>query len=245
MSDAPDTRPPAGLGAPCDAADVRRVADALRPLPPEQILAWSIAAFPRRVTLTVSFGGAGVALAHMLSRIDRTVPVLFLDTGFHFAETLDFKRRFAAAYGLAVVDLTPRTDPGPLYQTDPDRCCAIRKVEPMQRALGNYDAWVSALRRDQSATRADADVVEEHEVDGRRVVKVHPLAWWGGDTVRAYLREHGVPHHPLLDRGYTSIGCWPCTRPTRPGEEERAGRWSGTDKTECGLHTFTARPARR
>src|SRR5437870_715229 len=131
------------------------------------------------------------------------------------------------------------TDPGPLYQTDPDRCCAIRKVEPLARAIAGFDAWISAVRQDQSSTRSATEVVEYHEIDGRPIVKVFPLAHWTRADLWRYIRENGVSYHPLLDQGYSSIGCWPCTRPTTPGEAERAGRWSGTGKTECGLHTFT------
>ena len=111
----------------------------------------------------------------------------------------------------------------------------------MARALRGYDAWVSAVRRDQGASRADTEVLEYHEAEGRPLVKVHPLAHWDRGAVWRYIAEHAIPYHPLLDRGYASLGCWPCTRPTRAGEPERAGRWSGTGKTECGLHTFTTR----
>jgi phosphoadenosine phosphosulfate reductase len=205
----------------------------------EAFLAQVVAAYPRRVALTASFSGGGVVLAHMLSRIAPQVPILFLDTGFHFPETIAFKNRFVARYGLTVVELHPASDPGPLYQTDPDRCCAIRKVEPLHRALAGFDAWITALRRDQSDTRRSVEVLEHHEIDGRTILKVMPLAYWSRNDVRRYLAAHEVPYHPLLDQGYTSIGCWPCTRPTAPGESERAGRWSGSGKTECGLHTFT------
>jgi len=223
------------------AAQVRDRAVALRHADPETVLLWAVDAFPGRAALTVSFGGGGVVLAHLISRVDRTVPVIFLDTGFHFAETYAFKEQFAKRYGLNLVDLKPLTDPGPLYQTDPDRCCFVRKVEPLERALVGCDAWISAVRQDQSATRASTQLVEHHEIDGRPIVKVFPLAHWSRADVWRYIRENGVPYHPLLDQGYSSIGCWPCTRPTAPGEPERAGRWSGTDKTECGLHTFTVR----
>jgi phosphoadenosine phosphosulfate reductase len=221
--------------------DVRDRAAALRPLDPEAILAWAVETFRGRVALTLSFGGPGVVLAHLLSRVDRDVPVIFLDTGLLFAETYAFRREFAERYGLRVVDVRPATDPGPLYETDVDGCCAVRKVEPMARALRGYDAWVSAVRRDQGASRAETEVVEYHEADGRPLVKVHPLAYWDRGAVWRYITEHEIPYHPLLDRGYASLGCWPCTRPTRAGEGERAGRWSGTGKTECGLHTFTTR----
>jgi phosphoadenosine phosphosulfate reductase len=177
----------------------------------------------------------------MISRVDKSVPIYFLDTGFHFPQTLEFKERFTAQYGLNVIDLKPATDPGPLYETDPDRCCWIRKVEPMQRTLPGFDAWVSALRADQAKTRSGIDVLEHHEADGHVVVKVYPLAAWTRETVWHYIKENGIPYHPLHDAGFTSIGCWPCTRATRPGEDERAGRWSGMGKTECGLHTFTVK----
>lgn len=208
---------------------------------PEAVVAWTLATFPGKAALTVSFGGGGVVLAHIVSRIDRSVPVLFLDTGFHFPETLAFKQQFAGRYGLNVVDVHPATDPGPLYQTDPDRCCHIRKVEPLERVIGDYDAWISGVRQDQSAGRVATAVVEHHEIAGRPITKVFPLARWSRADVTNYIKEHDVLYHPLLDQGYTSIGCWPCTRPTAPGEAERAGRWSGTAKTECGLHTFSVK----
>ena len=223
------------------AAQVRERALALKHADPETILLWAVDTFPGKAALTVSFSGGGVVLAHLLSRIDRTVPVMFLDTGFHFPETYAFKERFAKRYGLNLVELKPLTDPGPLYKTDPDRCCFIRKVEPLERALVGFDAWISAVRQDQSAGRASTALVELHEVAGRPIVKVFPLAHWNRADVWRYIRENGVPHHPLLDQGYSSIGCWPCTRPTAPGEAERAGRWSGSGKTECGLHTFTVK----
>ena len=221
--------------------EVRERARALRGAEPETVLTWVVGAFPGKAALTVSFGGGGVVLAHLISRIDRAVPVMFLDTGFHFPETYAFKERFREQYGLNLVELRPLTDPGPLYRTDPDRCCWIRKVQPLERALAAFDAWISAVRQDQSATRSTTELLEYHEIAGRPILKVFPLARWSRADVWRYIRENGIPYHPLLDQGYTSIGCWPCTRPTAPGEPERAGRWSGTGKTECGLHTFTVK----
>ncbi|MFZ5817913.1 MAG: phosphoadenylyl-sulfate reductase [Bacillota bacterium] len=220
---------------------VRSQAQALAAAPPEEVLRWAIRTFPGRVGLTCSFSGQGVVLAHMIARIDPAVPVIFLDTGMHFPETLALKERFAAQYRINLVEYHPATDPGPLYQTDPDGCCAIRKVEPMQRALAGLDAWIAALRRDQSESRSGVELLEYHEVDGRPLVKVLPLAHWSRKQVWTYILEHQIPYNQLLDQGYSSIGCQPCTRPTFPGEEERAGRWSGTGKRECGLHTFTNR----
>ena len=221
--------------------EVHERASALRDASPEAILEWTLSTFPKRTALTVSFGNGGLVLAHMLTRIQPDIPVLFLNTGFHFPQTLEFKDRFVKQYGLNLIELHPATDPGPLYQTDPDRCCWIRKVEPLQRALVDYDAWISAVRGDQGATRTGIDVLETHQAGDHSVVKIFPLAQWSRERVWTYIRENEIPYHPLLDQGFTSIGCWPCTRATRPGEPERAGRWSGMGKTECGLHTFTVK----
>lgn len=222
-----------------DPPSVAAQARLLRDADPSEILEWAAENFRGRVALSMSFGGPGVVLAHMLSRIDPQVPVIFLDTGMLFPETDEFRRQFEEWYALNVQVAQPAFDPGPLYETDPDRCCAIRKVEPMARAIAGYDAWISAIRRDQGPTRRDTEVLEYHEIDGRAVVKVHPLAYWDRATVWRYIHDNEIPYHPLLDQGYSSIGCWPCTRATLPGEVERAGRWSGTGKTECGLHSFT------
>lgn len=203
------------------------------------ILEWTLRTFPRRTVITVSFGGSGLIIAHMLSEIDSSVPVLFADTGYLFAETLAFRDEFAARYGLNVVTLMPAEDPGPLFLADPDRCCHLRKVEPVHRALANYDAWVSALRREQSDTRASVRAFDRVDVDGRPILKVHPLFNWTRADVDHYYDGHGLPRHPLTSQGYTSIGCWPCTSPVRAGEPEQAGRWRGTAKTECGLHNLT------
>ena len=200
------------------------------------LLQWAVSSFRGRVAVSVSFGGGGIVLAHMLSRIDRTVPVVFIDTRMHFPETLAMRDRYIARYGLNVVDIGPDQDPGPLYATDPAQCCDIRKVRPMRRALRDFDAWISALRRDQSATRASLLPVETHDIDQRALTKVHPLVSWTRADVRAYVAEHDLPDHPLTAQGYSSIGCWPCTLPTVAGESERAGRWRGRAKTECGLH---------
>jgi phosphoadenosine phosphosulfate reductase len=224
-----------------DQAEIAAVATRLSDARAQDVLAWAVERFPGKVALTLSFGGAGVVLAHMLQGIDRSVPVVFIDTGFLFPETLAFKTEVVDRYGLHVLTIGPQRDVGPLYLTDPDACCEARKVVPMRDVLPAYDAWVSAIRREQSETRARTAVIEYHELDGHEVVKVHPLLRWSKDDVRRYVADHGLPVHPLVSQGYASIGCWPCTRPTAAGEDERAGRWSGTGKTECGLHTFTRR----
>lgn len=221
--------------------EVSRRAASFESLDPLAVLGWAVGTFRGRAAVSVSFGGGGLALAHMLSIVAPATPVLFADTGFHFPETLAFRDAFVARYGLNLVELRPAADPGALYATDPDRCCFIRKVQPLYRALADVDAWISAVRRDQAPTRRALDLLEYHLIEGRPVLKVHPLAGWSGTQVARYLIAHDVPHHPLLDQGYTSIGCWPCTRRTQPGEDERAGRWSETTKTECGLHTTSIR----
>jgi phosphoadenosine phosphosulfate reductase len=204
-----------------------------------KILQWTLETFPNRTILTVSFGGSGLILAHMLSEIDRSIPVAFIDTRFHFRETLTFRDEFAARYGLRVETLavSQAEDPGPLYATNPDRCCYIRKVLPVQEVLKDRGAWISALRRDQSESRADVQPFEMHETLHERIVlKVHPLFDWTREDVERYRVAHDIPDHPLASQGYKSIGCWPCTTSVAAGEAERAGRWRGTSKTECGLH---------
>ena len=176
----------------------------------------------------------------LASRIAPATPNVFLDTGLLFPETYALRDELVKRYALNLVEYHPLSDPGPLYETDTDGCCAMRKVEPMQRALGDFDAWVSGVRRDQSPTRASTKVVEYHVTSGRPLAKVYPLAYWNRGRVWSYLLDKGIPYNALLDQGYASLGCWPCTRATRASGEERGGRWAGSAKTECGLHTFTS-----
>jgi phosphoadenosine phosphosulfate reductase len=187
---------------------------------------------------------------HMALESRPDVPVLFLETGFHFAETLAFKAQLTERLGLRVVDLVGEhtTDSqaatfGPrLYERDPDRCCDINKVRPMLEALRGLDAWITAFRRDSSPTRATSPIVDRYEVEpGRSIVKINPVATWTRRDTWAYLREHDLPHNPLYDLGYASIGCAPCTRMQMPGEPERAGRWAGLSKWECGIQQREAR----
>src|SRR5256884_8273430 len=173
------------------ALEVRERAAVLSGADPAATLAWAVETFPAKVALTVSFGGGGVVLAHLISRIDPSVPVIFLDTRFHFRETYEFKRRFARRYGLNLLELTPLTDPGPLYKTDPDRCCFIRKVEPLERAIVGFDAWISAVRQDQSDSPRAPELVEYHEVRGRPIGKGVPLARWGQAEAWRYIPGNG------------------------------------------------------
>ncbi|MGH2673139.1 MAG: phosphoadenylyl-sulfate reductase [Actinomycetota bacterium] len=217
---------------------------------PREIVRWALEepALPR-IALASAFQAEGTCVMHMATEIRPDVPVLFLETGFHFAETLAFKTRLTNRLGLNVVDLVgdhtiesqTRTFGPRLYERDPDRCCEINKVRPMEEALRGLDAWVTAFRRDSSPTRADAPIVDRYELDpGRPIVKVNPVAAWTRRDTWEYLKEHDLPHNPLYDLGYASIGCAPCTRMRLPGEPERAGRWAGLSKWECGIQQHEA-----
>jgi phosphoadenosine phosphosulfate reductase len=201
-----------------------------------------------RLAVATSFQSSGLVILHLLRDVRPDVPILFMDTGFHFPETLEFKERIRDMWDLKLVEL--RGDHGSaqrqaemygprLYEKDPDRCCFINKVQPLQTALEEYDGWISGLRRDQSPLRTETPVIEAQLLpSGNEILKIHPLARWSRDQVNDYIAAHAIPTHPLLDRGYASIGCWPCTRAVTPGEPERAGRWDGLAKTECGIHSF-------
>ncbi len=194
-----------------------------------------------RIALVSSFGAESVVLLHMLAMIDRTVPVLFIDTQMLFAETLDYQRQVAARLELTdlrIIHAQPEavaaTDPdGQLHGSDPDACCALRKTEPLERALDGFDAWITGRKRFQASTRAALEFFEA-DTDGR--LKVNPLAHWDKADVQDYMINNRLPRHPLVARGYPSIGCAPCTSPVKPGEDERAGRWRGAAKEECGIH---------
>ncbi len=197
--------------------------------------------YPGRVALVSSFGAESAVLLHLLSEVDRSVPVIFLDTGRLFAETLEYRTRLVAHLGLADVrSVTPDADRvlaadphRALWMTDPDLCCRIRKTEPLADALDGFDAWFTGRKRFQSATRARLSLFEP---DGERI-KINPLANWGAGDLAGYMQRHDLPAHPLVARGYPSIGCEPCTSRVAPGEDPRAGRWRGVEKTECGIHT--------
>ncbi len=194
-----------------------------------------------RIALVSSFGAESAVLLHLLSQVDRSVPVIFLDTGRLFAETLEYRSALVARLGLTDMrSVTPdperlqAQDPHrALWMTNPDLCCHIRKAEPLARALDGFDAWFTGRKRFQNAHRAGLHLFE---ADGGRI-KINPLAQWSADDIRAYMERHDLPAHPLVERGYPSIGCEPCTSRVAPGEDARAGRWRGTDKTECGIHT--------
>jgi phosphoadenosine phosphosulfate reductase len=207
---------------------------------PLDVLRWADAEFGDGLVVTASFGDA--VLVHLVSRAIPDADVVLLDTGYLFAETTWYAEHLRQQYGLNLRIVRPLDDAVPdLWQTDTDGCCAARKVEPLQRALAGKTAWVSGLRRADSPGRATTPIVHQDLLRG--VTKVNPIATWSDDDVAHYQAIELLPVHPLAERGYASIGCWPCTRPVAAGEDARAGRWAGSAKTECGLHTPVAIPA--
>jgi phosphoadenosine phosphosulfate reductase len=224
-------------------AKLSRANERLEDGSPQDILRWAVDVYGEDLTLSVSFGNPeGMVLLDMLSRITDKAQVFTLDTGFLFEETVRFREEVMERYplplkvltsGLTVEEQVERYGPE-LYSCAPDLCCEIRKIEPQRRFLRDYGAWVTGIRRDQTAQRASTPVVTFDEHFG--VAKIAPLAAWSVDEVDEYVMRYDVPLNPLLSMGYRSIGCEPCTRPVAPGEDARAGRWPDMDKTECGLH---------
>src|SRR5690606_38504272 len=224
------------------AIDFARQNELFETATPQEILTWTTRHFAPDAVLTMSFQHEGVVIAHMLRTIAPDTPIFFIDTGYHFPETLAYRDELIARFGLPVRNLTsvmPRSEfiakyGDDLHQRDPDLCCKINKVEPMQLALRGVRAWINGRRRDQAVTRAKMPIIERLQGG---IVKVNPLANWTSRDTYRYLTEHDIPTHPLFEQGYSSIGCAPCTRPILAGEDERAGRWAGRGKVECGLHT--------
>ncbi|HYC23829.1 MAG TPA: phosphoadenylyl-sulfate reductase [Candidatus Bathyarchaeia archaeon] len=209
---------------------------------PQQILAWTVETFAPDAVLTCSFQHEGVVLAHMLRSLAPATPIFFIDTGYHFPETLAYRDELIERFGFPVRNLSsvmPREEfvakyGDDLYSRDPDLCCKINKVEPLRLALVGVRAWINGRRRDQALTRRRMPIAEQLQGG---LIKVNPLAAWTSRDTFRYLSEHDIPTHPLFEQGYTSIGCAPCTRPVLAGDDERSGRWAGFNKTECGLHT--------
>lgn len=201
------------------------------------------------LAMVSSFGAESVALLHLVSVIDNTVPVLFIDTQMLFTETLEYQQEVAERLNLKDVriirasdmDLGKQDPDGTLHQFDTDACCNLRKTVPLERALSGFDGWITGRKRFQSSTRA---ALEFFEADGADRIKVNPLAHWHPDDVVAYMDENRLPRHPLVARGYPSIGCAPCTSPVKPGEDPRAGRWRGQNKEECGIHVVDGKIVR-
>ena len=219
---------------------VSHVGAELELAPAENIIEWAVATFGERFCLTSSMGDA--VLAHVASKVAPGIDVVFLDTGYHFAETIGTRDAVAATMPVNLISITPVQSVAEqdaehgkdLYARDPDLCCALRKVKPLADSLAEYDAWATGLRRAETHNRVIAPVVGWDEKKGK--VKVSPLARWSDEDVERYIAENGVLVNPLQYDGYPSIGCWPCTRRVAPGEDARSGRWAGTNKTECGIH---------
>jgi phosphoadenosine phosphosulfate reductase len=208
----------------------------------EEILTWAVPQFAPRIAMTSSFGADGIVLIDHLAKLGIKLPIIYLDTGFHFAATEELKQRVQDHFQVEIIVQQAELSVAEqaqvygekLYEREPDACCRLRKVEPLKQALSNLDAWVAALRRDQSPTRAHIQVVEwnaKHEL-----VKINPLATWTRKDVWNYTLKHKLPYNRLYDEGFTSIGCWPCTKKSQVGAHERSGRWVGTGKVECGIH---------
>ncbi|MCM8775255.1 MAG: phosphoadenylyl-sulfate reductase [Candidatus Omnitrophica bacterium] len=213
---------------------------------PETILKWAFDYFGDTICVTSSFGATSGALLHLANKIKPGVPIIFLDTYYHFAETLQYKETLERLLNLNILtfrssisreDFKLRYSPK-LYSEDPDLCCHLHKVLPMKEALGNFKAWVSGIRRGQTQARQSANFVERYE---EGIVKINPLLEWTTKDVFSYMKENHIPGHPLSAKGYKSIGCWPCTQRVGENEDERSGRWQGHLKTECGLHLFMRR----
>jgi phosphoadenosine phosphosulfate reductase len=213
---------------------------------PVDVLTWAAARFAPRIVFATAFGPEGCALVDMIARHRLPIEILTLDTGLFFPQTYALWRRLEERYQLRIRGVTPALSLDEqaalhgerLWERDPDRCCALRKVEPLARALSGFDAWITSVRRDQTSQRASAQVFEPDSRFG--LAKVNPLADWSGAQVAWYLRTHQVPVNPLHGLGYASIGCQPCTTPVGADENPRAGRWRGRAKTECGLHLRAA-----
>jgi phosphoadenosine phosphosulfate reductase len=212
----------------------------------ERLLEWAFELFGEGLMMSTAFGKSGMCILHMAKDLCPGLPIYFLDTGFHFRETLDFLDTLRETWNVHIVAKRPkifgiefvRKFGEKLYETDPDLCCHNNKVEPFRELFGEdgaYQAWIAGVRRDQSSTRAQAEGIELMEGG---LVKIQPLVYWTRDRVEEYLEEHKIPLHPLLSQGYPSVGCEPCTRPATDPNDERSGRWAGKAKTECGLHTF-------
>jgi phosphoadenosine phosphosulfate reductase len=208
--------------------------------PAQDVIAWAVETFGNRVCITSSMTDA--VIIHLAASVKPGMDVIFLDTGYHFPETIGTRDAVASTYSINLVNITPsRTvaeqdaELGPrLYGRNPDLCCYLRKVVPLERALDPYDAWITGVRREETDARSDTQVVEW---DAKRaMVKVNPITGWSQDEVDAYIAENGVLVNPLVDEGYPSIGCATCTMPVKPGADPRSGRWAGTGKSECGLH---------
>jgi len=218
----------------------------------EEVLAWAWQRFGNRAAIGTSFQGAGLVMMHLAQLNGLKFPAFTLDTGLLFPETVELKKRLEDFFGFQIEGLVPdltveqqNEAQGPeLWKSDPDLCCTIRKVFPLRNKLSDLDCWITGLRRQQSETRSDIGVIELYAFDEsteRDIAKLNPMANWSRENVWKYIHDHKIPYNPLHDQGFRSIGCAPCTRKTVNSEDERAGRWTGFKKVECGIHTFMSK----
>ncbi len=225
------------------ADEINRWAEKLENESSENIIRWACEKFGNKLAIACSLGAEDMVIMDIAVKIKPDVHFLFLDTEFHFQDTLDLLNKAKQKYKANIISVKSEYTPqeqaqkfGPqLFFTDPNLCCTLRKVVPLRGALSNYVAWITGIRREQAPTRRNAKVVEEDKVFG--LVKINPLVRWTWSDVWDYIKKNSVPYNRLHDMGYPSIGCAPCTQPVRPGQDLRAGRWTGTEKTECGLHS--------
>ena len=224
-------------------AEIEAARERMKDAQPQEILRWAVETFHPKLMMATAFGSEGCSIMHMLAEIEPAVRVVNLETGYQFGETLELRERIKERYGIEVEYIYPdktvidyeAEHGGPLYEHRSDQCCYDRKILPLRRSVVGYDSWISSIRKEQTAERKVAGVVQWDPKFG--LVKVNPLLNWTFKDVWAFIHKNKVPYNPLHDRDYPSIGCWPCTAPVKPGEDERAGRWGGKKK-ECGLHVI-------
>src|SRR5690349_21379526 len=212
-------------------AELAELSQSFESASPSKIIRWAVDNFAPHLCLTASMTDA--VLVDLAVKVYEPIEVVFIDTGYHFPETLETVEKVRRKYGLNLRMMTVPTHDEDLWKVDPENCCSAVKVGQLDRALAGKEAWMSGLRRDEAETRMNAPIVAR---DLRGLIKVNPLANWTALDVEGYIKDHDVPVNPLIAQGYPSIGCWPCTKPVAEGEDPRSGRWAGQDKTECGLH---------
>ncbi len=229
--------------APVKSLDYAHLNESFEKSSSEDIVRWAASEL-NPLCMSTSFGAESAVLLHLVTQIQPNIPVLFTNTGFHFKETLEHRDKLTARLKLNLRELKPEMSNaeflqknGKLYERDPDACCAVNKIAPFEKAIVDYEGWITGIRRGQASTRAQARFVEPYR---DRLIKVNPLLNWNGKMFWDYAKKYDLPYHPLWEKGYLSIGCSPetCTRPVLAGEDARAGRWAGQNKIECGIHTF-------
>jgi phosphoadenosine phosphosulfate reductase len=252
--DTNSTPAPAGESTALNVGEVAGLNGRFEQQGPEEILAWAWQRFGPRAAIGTSFQGAGLVMMDLAKKAGLNFPVFTLDTGLLFPETLVLHKRLEDFFGWKIESIAPDMSVeqqaealgAALWTRDPDLCCTYRKVLPLQSKLRELDCWITGLRRHQARSRAAVGLIELYTLDdkdGPDIVKLNPMAKWSREAIWQHLRQHKIPYNPLHDLGYASIGCQPCTSKTARGEDERAGRWIGFKKVECGIHTFLSRKA--